>query len=309
MSAVPVTKISDLQYGGLYLPSASYGYLFLEWGDQYTTLDLILFEINKLFLASFFALFGAVLLHTSMKATIGKPTGEPRFLSQSTIIQRVFYVLFSEGRPSYYPQSISIEGYQDSNFRKLSIKRRRWILFALILVLGAYMVFSYVYSEWLLLIEIENLDLIGGVLAFSQAAWILQAIMSDWWPTSYSLDYREEPSIATKIEEFTQFLYSSDKIGGFEWEYFPEDGVFRFRYETLADSAEEEEEIFKILLTGYSATIAQSKYYCKEMIAEVVDNGEKQAVFTIRLKDVSNLKKRGLENALQSVLDSIEFEQ
>lgn len=307
MSTIPISKISDLQYGGFYLPSASYGYLFLEQSEQYPVLDLFIFESSILFIASFLALFGAVLVHTSMKATLGKPTEEPRFIGQSTLIQRVLYVLFSEGRPSHYPKSISLESFNSSRLMNMNITRRRWFLFALVVFSISYLVFSYFHSGWLLLLDLASLGLVGGVLAFSQAAWLLQVTMSDWWPTSYSLDYREEPSIATEMEEFTHFLYKCDKIGRFEWEYFPEDGVFRFRYETLANSAKEEEEIFKILLIGYSATIAQSEYYCEEMIAEVVSDEEKQAVFPIKSEDVEDLGHKNIDYALTSILDSIEF--
>jgi general stress protein CsbA len=307
VSAIPISKISDLQYGGLYLPSASYGYLFLEYRDQYTVLDLFIFKANVLLIASFLALFGAVLVHTVMKATLGRPTGEPRFIGQSTLIQRVLYVLFSEGRPSYYPKSISLEGFNNSRLEDIDITRKRWILFVLVAISIVSLAFSYFYSGWLLLLELDRLGLVGGVLAFSQAAWVLQVTMSDWWPNSYSLDYREQPSIATEIEEFTQFLYRYDKIGRFEWEYFPEDSVFQFRYETHANSSSDEEEIFKILLIGYSATIAQSEYYCEEMIAEVIDDGEKQAVFSIKSEDVEHLEKKNIDHALTSILDSIEY--
>lgn len=307
MSAIPISKISDLQYGGFYLPSASYGYLFLEYSEQYAVLDLFIFKANVLFIASFLALFSAVLVHTAMKATLGRPTGEPRFIGQSTLIQRILYVLFSEGRPSYYPKSISLEEFDNSRLKDMNITRKRWVLFSLVVFSIAFLAFSYFHSGWLLLLELDSLGFVGGVLAFSQAAWILQVTMSDWWPSSYSLDYREKPSIATEVEEFTHFLYKYDKMGRFEWEYFPEDGVFRFRYETLATSSNEEEEILKILLIGYSATIAQSEYYCEEMIAEVIDDGEKQAVFSIKSEDVEYLRKKNIDYALSSILDSIEF--
>lgn len=309
----PIDKISDLHFGGFYLPAVSYGYLSITSTlNQSITVPLYgTFTIDIHLALCIITLVAAVLWHKLLESFTGPAGVLQRPIATETAYQRMFFTIYNRGRPSYYPKGYSLSEIFDARLDKIKLAKRRALLFITVILLGVALIVSYPITTFLLYSTIPTEGIVPAVIAFMQGVWILQIVTDDWWPNLHTLEKRTRPALYNDIEEFVMFLYDFDVLGDFSYEFKTgEGGELKLSYETLAESPDDEIDLIGLILEAYSATLAKSSYPCRRLVVEVFNGDVRQGEFIVKTRDAQRFSTGELtfKEYLDSVISTIRCE-
>lgn len=302
MSASSVSLGTQLRYGGFYLPAAAFGYVSLI-SDTYLKIPYLDVEVGMYLLLAVISVFAATIVYDIFHSVLGPTNVEPIAKSKATVLQRLLYAIFNEGRPSYY-------GNLGELLRLIEISGKRALIVGTASACTLSLLILYPYSVIVLFQHVDPSNLLPTGLLFVQVIWAVRFLTPSWWPNVYILDYRNTPKIEEDVEEFAMVLISSNIIGEYEYKYqTKEGGELLLQYESLAENEEDERVVFEQIFTAYAGTVAKGDYPCRRLNATVIESGESVAEYK-----VGSMKARAyadgeleFERLLSIVINELEF--
>lgn len=161
MSVRAIRDAANIQYGGLYIPIASWFYIYQQNPSQLA------------FYATTIVLLGATLAHSVLYSTFG-PEGPRAHPKKDLAVVGYCLALLYTKNPGGNPDTV--DEFYDRLFNAFTI--RRAIRFAVFLCLGAaYIILTFYSFKPLYELATTSETLIPGILLLTQTVFVVQGVM------------------------------------------------------------------------------------------------------------------------------------